>query len=76
MLAASLTTPQAHTVLRGRAKTKENVVGKHTFLTEMEVTENLNSRKLQINDIYNLKSRVRRVIQFWIFCRNGGRLKK
>ena len=76
MLIAFLTTPSARAVLRGRVKNKENLVGKHTFWTEMKFTENLNPRKLQICDIYCLKSHVRRNTEFWIFGRNGGRSEK
>ena len=59
-----------------RSEKKGNVVGKYTFWTEMKFTENLNPRKLQICDIYCLKSHVRRNTKFWIFGRNGGRSKK
>ena len=76
MLIAFLTTQSARAVLRGRVKNKENVVGKRIFWTEMKFTENLNPRKLQICDIYCLKSHVRRNTEFWIFGRNGGRSEK
>ena len=59
-----------------KSEKKGNVVGKHTFWTEMRFTENLNPRKLQICDIYCLKSHRRRNTKFWIFGRNGGRSKK
>ena len=43
-----------------KSKKKENIIGKHTFWTEMKFTENLNSRELQICDIKCLESHVRR----------------
>ena len=66
----------SHNTVSGRVKNKENLVDKHTFWTKMKFTENLNPRKLQICDIYCLKSHVRRNTEFWIFGRNGGRSEK
>ena len=76
MLIAFLTTQSARAVLRGRVKNKENVVGKHTFWTEMKFTENLNPRNFKYVTHIALKCHVRRNTEFWIFGRNGGRSKK